>query len=100
MKLSNTARFITRNVSAYDMRLAKNTKIVIAFKVYDDGKITAKIRCNYGFGVGDKLAEHFGGGGHPYAAGFKITDGRGFETIKKETIETAVKLLSDRELQE
>ncbi|HEX5447836.1 MAG TPA: DHH family phosphoesterase [Candidatus Saccharimonadales bacterium] len=76
-----------------DMRLAKNTMIAIAFKTYNDGKVTAKIRCNYGYAVADKLAEHFGGGGHPYAAGFKITDDRRYEDIKNETIKTASDLL-------
>ncbi len=77
-----------------DMRLAKGTDVAIAFKLYPGGKITAKIRCNYGWGVADKLAEHFGGGGHPLASGFKITDGRSFDKVKSETIEVAVELLN------
>jgi len=80
-----------------DMRLAKGTDIAIAFKIYKDGKVTAKIRCNYGYGIADKLAEHFGGGGHPMASGFKITDGRGYQDIKRETIDLAIKLLMDIE---
>ena len=76
-----------------DMRLAKGTAIAIAFKLYTDGKVTAKIRCNYGFAIADKLAEHFGGGGHPYAAGFKIADGRSYQDIKTETIKHASELL-------
>ncbi|HXY18284.1 MAG TPA: DHH family phosphoesterase [Candidatus Nitrosopolaris sp.] len=76
-----------------DMRLAKGTAVAVAFKLYNDGKITAKIRCNYGSAIADKLAEHFGGGGHPYAAGFKLTDGRSYEEIKNETIRTASELL-------
>lgn len=80
-----------------DMRLAKGTDVAIAFKLYHDGKITAKIRCNYGWGIADKLAEHFGGGGHPLASGFKITDGRKYEEIKSETIDTATKLLDQIE---
>ena len=80
-----------------DMRLAKGVMVVIAFKTYDDGKVTAKIRCNYGYSIADKLAEHFGGGGHPYAAGFKITDGRGYEDIKSETIEEAARLLDEKQ---
>jgi bifunctional oligoribonuclease and PAP phosphatase NrnA len=80
-----------------DMRLAKNTAIAVAFKVYSDGKITAKIRCNFGSGIADKLAEHFGGGGHSYAAGFKIRDGRSLEVIKQEFIETASVLLDSLE---
>ena len=80
-----------------DMRLAKNTHVAIAFKLYKDGKVTAKIRCNWGHAIADKLAEHFGGGGHPYAAGFKITNGRTFEDIKNETIKVASNLLDDLE---
>jgi len=80
-----------------DMRLARGTDVAIAFKLYKDGKITAKIRCNFGFGVANKLAEHFGGGGHPLASGFKITDGRSYENIKKECLDVAVKLLDDIE---
>jgi phosphoesterase RecJ-like protein len=78
-----------------DMRLAENTALAVAFKLYKDGKVTAKIRANYGNGIADKLAEHFGGGGHPYAAGFKITDGRKYEDIKGETIKVAAQMLDD-----
>jgi phosphoesterase RecJ-like protein len=78
-----------------DMRLAKNTDIAIAFKVYRDDKVTAKIRANYGRAIANKLAEHFGGGGHPYAAGFKVTTGKSYENIKNETIEIATKLLKE-----
>jgi phosphoesterase RecJ-like protein len=80
-----------------DMRLAKNTDIAIAFKVYRDGKVTAKIRANYGRGIAGKLAEHFGGGGHPYAAGFKIKNGKTYEDIKNDTIQTALELLDKLE---
>ncbi|MEX2007034.1 MAG: DHH family phosphoesterase [Candidatus Saccharimonadales bacterium] len=80
-----------------DMRLGKGTDVAICFKLYKDGKITAKIRCNYGKGIADKLAEHFRGGGHPYAAGFKITNGRTPEDIKQETIDITSKLLKDLE---
>ncbi len=80
-----------------DMRLAKNTDVAIAFKLYEDGKVTAKIRCNYGFRIADKLAEHFGGGGHPLASGFKITDGRDYEKIKTETVKVATELLDQIE---
>lgn len=76
-----------------DMRLAKGANLAIAFKLYRDGKITAKIRSNYGWGIADKLAEHFGGGGHPLASGFKITDGRNYEEVKSEVITIAAGLL-------
>lgn len=76
-----------------DMRLAKEAEVAIAFKLYKDGKVTAKIRCNYGFGIADKLAEYFGGGGHPMASGFKVTDGRSYEEIKSEAIKVAAQLI-------
>lgn len=80
-----------------DMRLAKSTDVAIALKIYKDGKITGKIRCNYGKGIGHKLAEHFGGGGHPYAAGFKIQDGRTYEQVKSECIKESGRLLDELE---
>jgi phosphoesterase RecJ-like protein len=77
-----------------DMRLARDTAIAIAFKLYKDGKVTAKIRSNYGAAIAGKLAEHMGGGGHAYAAGFKITSGKAYEDIKSETIKYAEELLN------
>lgn len=80
-----------------DMRLTEGVDVAIAFKQYKDKKITAKIRANFGKGVANKLAEHFGAGGHPYAAGFKITDGRSLNDIKTESIIVASKLLDEIE---
>ncbi len=79
-----------------DMRLASGTQIAIALKVYQDGKVTAKIRCNFGYAIAGKLAEHFGGGGHPYAAGFKIIDGRSYEQLKNEIIKVTTQLLDEQ----
>jgi phosphoesterase RecJ-like protein len=87
-----------------DMRFATGVDMAIAFKVYKTsmgsaggGKVTAKIRCNYGKAVADKLAEKFGGGGHPYASGFKIEDGRPLSAIKSECISYATELLDQLE---
>ncbi|HET8670043.1 MAG TPA: DHH family phosphoesterase, partial [Candidatus Saccharimonadales bacterium] len=49
-----------------DMRMTTDTQVAISFKIYKDGKVTAKIRCNQNAPVGGRLAEHFGGGGHMY----------------------------------
>lgn len=76
-----------------DMRLTEGTDVAIGFKIYQDGKVTAKIRCNYGWMIAGDLAKFFGGGGHPYASGFKVTDGRTFEEVKKECIQVATRLL-------
>ncbi|MDQ5972487.1 MAG: hypothetical protein QG553_646 [Patescibacteria group bacterium] len=80
-----------------DMRLTENTDIAIAFKVYKDGKVTGKIRANYGVGIANSLAQAFGGGGHKYASGFKVTDGRPFDQVKVECIKTATELLDKLE---
>lgn len=45
-----------------DMRLTDEVCVAVAFKQYSDGKVTAKIRANYGSDIADKLAEHFGFG--------------------------------------
>jgi phosphoesterase RecJ-like protein len=80
-----------------DMRLVRDVDLAVAFKTYRDGKITAKIRCNFGVNIADKLAEHFGGGGHPYAAGFKLQGGTDLNDLKSEFIKVASKLLDDNE---
>lgn len=77
-----------------DMRMTTGTRVAIAFKTYgNNNRITAKIRANQGYAIADKLAEHFGGGGHAYASGFKIQDGRQFADIKAECVQVAAELL-------
>lgn len=76
-----------------EMRMVNGVKIAIVLKSYPDGKITGKIRANYGSSIADKIAEHFGGGGHSYAAGFKIKDGRSVQDIYDECIEFVGKSL-------
>lgn len=78
-----------------EMRMVEGVQIAIAFKTYPDGRITAKIRSNYGVRIASELAEHFNGGGHVYAAGFKITDGRLYSDIQAECIKTVTKLLDN-----
>ncbi|HEY8999130.1 MAG TPA: DHH family phosphoesterase [Candidatus Saccharimonadales bacterium] len=79
-----------------DMRLTTNTAVAISFKLYNDGHVTAKIRANFGFPVANKLAEHFGGGGHNYAAGFKMSLGnKPFNEVKSECISFAAELLDN-----
>lgn len=80
-----------------EMRMTIGVQVAISFKLYKDGKMTAKIRCNQGAPIAGKLAEHFGGGGHAYASGFKTQDGRPFNEIKSECIEFATQLLDNLE---
>lgn len=65
----------------------------IVLKSYDSGRITAAIRCNQGAPVAAKLAEHFQGGGHDYAAGFKLENRQLYE-VKAACFKIADELLS------
>lgn len=78
-----------------DMLQTEGVKVSIVFKVYDDGKITGAIRCNAGYGIAADLASSLGGGGHTYASGFKITDGKPFNEVKSECLRYAHELLSN-----
>lgn len=78
-----------------DMRMTVGVKMAIAFKVYNDGKVTAKIRTNSDGAVADKLAEHFGGGGHRYAAGYKKTGVNDYQQLIQETVQVAEKLIAE-----
>lgn len=76
-----------------EMRMVTGVAIAIAFKTYPNGRITAKLRANYGYAICADLAKQFGGGGHPYAAGFKIENGKPFNEVKSECIRIATELL-------
>lgn len=76
-----------------DMLQTAGVEVAIVFKHYADGKVTAAIRCNASAPVGGQLAEHFGGGGHAFASGFKVTDGRSLDDIKADCLQTATDLL-------
>ena len=69
-----------------EMRLITGVEIAIAYKTYPDGKILAKIRSNHNAPYASQLAEHFDGGGHPHASGFKLRD-RDFSEVKVEVID-------------
>jgi len=70
-------------------------QLAIVLKHYDSGRITAAIRANNGATVAGTLAEHFGGGGHKYASGFKLTDGKPLNEVKSECIRKATELLDN-----
>jgi phosphoesterase RecJ-like protein len=80
-----------------DMLQTTGVQIAIVFKQYDDGKITAAIRTNNGYPVAADLAEHFGGGGHANASGFKLTGGRSFDEVKTECTSVVADLLATLE---
>jgi phosphoesterase RecJ-like protein len=78
-----------------DMLQVQGVKLSIVLKNYDDGHATAALRANTGSPIAGKLAEHMGGGGHAYASGFKVSDGRSFADIKTETVKFATKLIDE-----
>lgn len=78
-----------------EMRMIEGSKVAIAIKIYPGNRITGKIRCNYGYGIAADLASAFGGGGHTYASGFKVTDGTPYSELKSKCIEKAKELLNN-----
>lgn len=79
-----------------EMRMVENVKVCVAIKTYPDGKLTGKIRTNVEAPIADQIAAYFGGGGHPYAAGFRTYD-TNYETILADLIDLIPKLLSSNE---
>lgn len=55
-----------------EMRMVEGVEVAIAVKTYPDGKATGKIRTQTP--VAEQVAGYFGGGGHAYAAGFRVYD--------------------------
>lgn len=77
-----------------EMRLVEGVRLAIAIKTYPDGKITGKLRANPDAKIAETVAAYFGGGGHPYAAGFKIF-GDTLEHVKVELVGAVSKALQD-----
>ena len=76
-----------------DMLQTAGVELAVVLKHYADGKITGALRSNPMAPMAGKLAEHFGGGGHPFASGFKRMD-RSIEDIKTDLVATATELLN------
>ncbi|MDN5819355.1 MAG: DHH family phosphoesterase [bacterium] len=74
-----------------EMRLVEGVDIAVALKTYPDGKLTGKIRSN--LPVSTSVAGYFGGGGHEYAAGFRVYDS--YDVVVKELIDATNKALGD-----
>lgn len=53
-----------------EMRFVEGVEIGVAIKTYPDGKLTGKLRSN--LPISATVAGFFGGGGHEYAAGFRV----------------------------
>lgn len=76
-----------------EMRMVEGVEVAVAIKTYPDGKLTGKIRVNAP--IANTIAGFFGGGGHEYAAGFKVFEK--YDTIIKELLTATDKALIEYE---
>lgn len=81
-----------------DMRLTEGVQVVMAVKVYKNGKMTAKIRTNPGFEVAGAVAAKLNCGGHPGSAGCKVEPGMySYEEFKRELVSATDECLGNLE---
>lgn len=73
-----------------ELRMVEGVKVAVAIKTYPDGKVTGKIRCFGDAEIADKIAGYFGGGGHPFAAGFRT-----YDTTYEDVVKDLVKLVPE-----
>ena len=78
-----------------EMRLVENVKLAVVLKTYPDGKLTGKLRANPEAKIAETVAGYFGGGGHPYAAGFRVFEE--YDKIVEELITATDKALKEYE---
>lgn len=76
-----------------ELRMVEGVKVAVAVKTYPDGKVTGKIRCSSD-GIADKVAGYFGGGGHPYAAGFRTYD-TSYDGVVKDLVNILPEMLEE-----
>jgi len=74
-----------------EMRFVEGVEIGVAIKTYPDGKLTGKLRSNSP--ISAAVAGFFGGGGHEYAAGFRVYES--IYTIIPELISATDKVLKE-----
>ena len=72
-----------------EMRLVEGVELAVAIKTYPDGKLTGKLRSNSP--ISAAVAGFFGGGGHEYAAGFRVYES--IDTIIPELLTATDKVL-------
>lgn len=73
-----------------EMRLVEGVQIGVAIKTYPDGKLTGKLRAN--IPIAENVAGYFGGGGHAYAAGFRVYEQ--YDTVIRELVDATAKALA------
>jgi phosphoesterase RecJ-like protein len=78
-----------------DMLQVEKVEVAIVIKSYNNGKVTGAIRSNPGSPIAAKLADHFGGGGHANASGFKIEKNGDASRISEEIKRLAPAMLDE-----
>lgn len=73
-----------------ELRLVEGVAINCVIKTYPDGKLTGRLRSE--LPISEAVAGYFGGGGHDYAAGFRIYED--YDTVVKELITATDKALA------
>ena len=77
-----------------ELRLVEGVEVAVAIKTYPDGKLTGKIRASKP--IADKIAGFYGGGGHPYAAGFRTYD-LNYDDCLRDLVSIVPNLLAEAE---
>lgn len=77
-----------------EMRMVEGVEVAIAIKTYPDGKATGKIRTQ--IPVAEQVAGYFGGGGHAYAAGFRVYD-MNYEEILADLVKILPEIMEQAE---
>ena len=77
-----------------EMRLVEGVEVAVAIKTYPDGKVTGKIRTSSKAPIAEQIAGYFGGGGHPFAAGFRTYDTT-YENVVHDLVDLVPRLLQE-----
>ncbi|MBR2579079.1 MAG: DHH family phosphoesterase [Clostridia bacterium] len=80
-----------------ELRLTEGVEVAVAVETYPDGKVTGKIRTSKP--IADQIAGYYGGGGHPFAAGFRTYD-ISYEDIIRDLVKITPELLNSLETEE
>ncbi len=70
-----------------ELRLVEGVEVSCVIKTYPDGRLTARLRSSVP--VSETIAGYFGGGGHAYAAGFRVYED--YDTIVRELVDATSK---------
>lgn len=74
-----------------ELRLVENVALSVVVKTYPDGKVTGRLRGN--LPIAETVAGYFGGGGHAYAAGFRVYED--YDIIVSELVTATDKALKE-----